>query len=68
MAVKKAARPTITREELASRLDQVKKQLPSGPVARRVALKALLDGKQATIGGPQKPVDRVDRKDAKPLG
>lgn len=68
MAVKKAARPTITREELVSKLDQAKKSLPSQPVARRLAVRALLDAKQASIGGPRKPVDRVDKKGAKPLG
>lgn len=67
VAVKKAARPTITREELATKLDQAKKALPTQPVARRIALRALLDGRQATIGGPQKPVDRVAKKGAKPL-
>lgn len=66
MAVKKAARPAINRDELVAKLDSARKALPPQPAARRAAMKGRLDAKQVTIGGPRKPVDRVTKKGAKP--
>lgn len=63
MAVKRAALPAISREDLAVRLTAAKDSLPRNATLRQAEIRRRLEAKGIVLGGPGGKVDRRERAD-----